>query len=346
MPVHSDLLAGKYDLRVLGRLVRLLKQRRTDAVVTVGAGDKMFWGRLAAQCAGVPVVLSALHSTGWPDGVGKLNRCLTRWTDGFVAVAREHGRYLVEQEGFPTSKVVVIPNGVDTHTFRPDASARKSARRELNVPQGVPLFGIVAALRPEKNHLLFLRAAALIRNVVPDAQFWLIGDGGEREKLELAIRSAALENRVQMLGSRDDIPRLLAAMDVFMLTSHNEANPVSILEAMSVGLPVVATRVGSVEETVQDGVTGFLAGPGDAERLARRGVELALNPDRGRCFGALGRRVVQDAWSLAHMVCGYETLMEAIYRRKSQGNAGETGAALAGDAPPSSAEPLQVEQTT
>jgi glycosyltransferase involved in cell wall biosynthesis len=285
--------------------------------VTVGAGDKMFWGRLAARLAGTPVVLSALHSTGWPDGVGRLNRWLTRWTDYFIAVASRHGQFLVDDEGFPAEKVTVIPNGVDTAAFRPDSDARSSARAAWNVPPDAPLFGIVAALRPEKNHLMFLRAAALIRHVIPDARFWMIGDGGEREKLTVAARSAGLADCVQLLGSRHDISQLLAAMDVFMLSSRNEANPVSILEAMSVGLPVVATDVGSVSETVTDGVTGYLVPAGDAERMARRGVQLAADLPRARCLGRVGRRRVVESWSLAKMVGGYEQLMETTYRRKA-----------------------------
>ena len=319
IPVHSGLLTGKYDVRILGRLIRLLMRRRIDAVVTVGAGDKMFWGRLAARGAGVPVVLSALHSTGWPDGVGRMNRLLTRWTDHFVAVAQHHGRYLVDQEGFPADKVVVVPNGVDTELFRRDADARQLARRQWGVPADAPLFGIVAALRPEKNHLMFLRSAALIRNVFPTARFWIVGDGAERHKLTVAVQSAGLSDHVKLLASRDDIPQLLAAMDVFMLSSLNEANPVSILEAMSAGLPVVATNVGSVSETVRDGVTGYLVASGDAEQMARRGVQLAGDLRRARCLGAVGRRDVVASWSLEKMVCGYERLMEATYRRKTTG---------------------------
>ncbi len=87
-PVHANLIGGKLDIAVLWRLVRLMRRRKIDAVVTVGAGDKMFWGRLAAKLAGVPVICSALHSTGWPDGVGRLNRWLTPITDGFIGVAR------------------------------------------------------------------------------------------------------------------------------------------------------------------------------------------------------------------------------------------------------------------
>src|SRR4029077_1953768 len=114
IPVHHDLLASKYDLRVLSRLTRLLRQRQIDAVVTVGSGDKMFWGRLAARRAGVPVVISALHSTGWPDGITWLNHRLTKLTDAFIAVAGRHAQHLVHNERLPSSKVHFIPNGIDT----------------------------------------------------------------------------------------------------------------------------------------------------------------------------------------------------------------------------------------
>src|SRR6185295_10849358 len=112
MRVHSHMLSGKYDMRVLARLWRTMRIPRCEAVVTVGAGDKMFWGRLAARLAGVPVIASALHSTGWPDGIGRLNRMLTPWTDAFIGVADAHGRHLVDNERFPARKVHVIYNGV------------------------------------------------------------------------------------------------------------------------------------------------------------------------------------------------------------------------------------------
>ena len=159
MPVHAGLIRHKFDVGVLFRLQRLIAERQIDAVVTVGCGDKMFWGRLAAWRNGVPVVLSALHSTGWPDGVGRLNRMLTPITDGFIGVARAHGEYLIDCECFPVEKVHVIPNGVDCDRFRPSPRDRASARLELGISKQAPLVGIVAALRPEKNHELFLRAA-------------------------------------------------------------------------------------------------------------------------------------------------------------------------------------------
>ena len=262
IPVHERLLRNKFDIRVLWRLTRLLRNREIDAVITVGAGDKMFWGRLAAKRAGVPVVISALHSTGWPDCITWLNRRLTPLTDAFIAVAEKHAKYLVEHENLPSGRVVVIPNGVDTDRFqlaRPTADVRQ----QLGIPHSAPLVGIVAVLRPEKNHEMFLRVAARVRRDVVEAHFLIIGDGPRRPELELLAAQLGLSDCVHFLGKRFDVPELLGLLDVFVLTSHNEANPVSILEALATGKPVVSTAVGSIPETVLEGVTGYLVDPGD-----------------------------------------------------------------------------------
>jgi glycosyltransferase involved in cell wall biosynthesis len=324
VPVFHGLLSNKYDIRVLPRLIRLLRERRIDAVVTVGAGDKMFWGRLAARYVGVPVIISALHSTGWPDGVGRLNRLLTRITDAFIAVAASHGRYLVEKEGFPECKVAVIPNGVDTKRFAPAADIG-AVRRELGVAESAPVVGIVAALRPEKNHELFLAMASRVLEHVPATRFLVIGDGPCREHLQRRTAELRLASNVLFLGSRNDVPRLLAAMDVFVLTSHVEANPISILEAMSAGLPVVATNVGSIHEAVIEGETGFLVTPGNADQLAGRVLELLKDPVRRRAMRGCARQAVTNRWSIETMVCGYEKLIESIYASKVE--AGRAGIA-------------------
>jgi glycosyltransferase involved in cell wall biosynthesis len=329
IPVHHDLLSSKYDLRVLPRLVRLLRARRIDAVVTVGAGDKMFWGRLAARRAGVPVILSALHSTGWPDGVGRLNRWLTPLTDAFVAVAPSHGRFLVEHERFPRNRVVVIPNGVDTNRFAPMPDAG-SVRDELGISPTAPVVTIVAALRPEKNHELFLDMAVRVRRKLPDARFLIVGDGPRRPALEERARELGLGSTVLFLGSREDVPQILSSSHVFALTSYNEANPVSILEAMSVGRPVVATNVGSIREVVDEGVTGLLVSAGNAARFSERVTKLLCDPLRGQAMGDAGRRKVIERYSVHQMVRGYEWLIEWLHTRKTRSAKPQ---AVRGDAP-------------
>lgn len=314
-PVHFGLLSSKYDLHVLSRLTRLLRERQMDAVVTVGAGDKMFWGRLAARRARVPVVLSALHSTGWPDDIGRLNRVLTRTTDCFIAVAPSHGRFLLERERLPANKIAVIPNGVDTWRFAPVPDA-DAIRRELGISSTAPVVGTVAALRPEKNHELFLEVARRVVEQLPTARFILVGDGPRRGPLEERARELGIAEKVHFLGSRNDVPRLLSAMDVFALTSHNEANPVSILEAMSATRPVVSTNVGSIFEAVREGKTGFLVPAGDPATFTERLVGLLVDPLLCQTMGAAGRQMVVERWSVDVMVQGYERLIETIYARK------------------------------
>jgi glycosyltransferase involved in cell wall biosynthesis len=313
--VHNGLLRGKYDLRVWPRLTSLLRSRETDAVITVGAGDKMFWGRLAARRVGVPVVLSALHSTGWPDGVGRLNRLLTPITDSFIAVAESHGRFLAKNLGIDDSKVAVVPNGVDTRRFSP-ISDIAAIRGELGIGATDPVVGIVAALRPEKNHELFLEMARRVLQQLPATRFLIVGDGPRRAALENRTQELGIAERILFVGSRGDVPRMLAAMDVFALTSHIEANPLSILEAMSVGRPVVATNVGSIHEATVDGQTGFLVTPGDAAQFADRVLRLLNAPLASHAMGLTAREAVVRRWSIEAMVLGYERLIESVYSKK------------------------------
>ncbi len=312
-PLHSGLLGSKHDLRVLPRLIRLFRSREADAVVTVGAGDKMFWGRLAAWLAGVPAILSALHSTGWPDGVGRLNRTLTPLTDGFIAVADHHAEHLRERERFPAARVHTIRNGIDTERFAPQTALRQQIRQELEIPETAPVIGIVAALRPEKNHEMFVRVARRVVDSRPDAQFLIVGDGPQRPHIERARDEAGLAAHVRLLGTRHDTPALLAAMDAFLLCSHNEASPVSILEALASGVPVIATRVGSVGESVVEDESGYLVDGDDDATMAQRVLELIGERELGQRLGQTGRRLVIETGSLTSMVEGYSQLIEAIY---------------------------------
>lgn len=319
-PVHSHLIGGKYDIAVLPRLAWLFRQREADAVITVGAGDKMFWGRLAAKIAGVPVIASALHSTGWPDGVGRLNRLLTRITDAFIGVAESHGEFLRTFEKFPAEKVYVIRNGVDCDRFHPAAECRisPSVREELGLPNDVPLIGLVAALRSEKNHTMLVQAARRLRDQHPDLHTLIVGEGPERETIEPLITELGLSDRVHLLGNRSDTPRLLAAMDVFTLCSLNEASPVSILEALACETPVVSTDVGSISETVIPGQTGELVPSQDLDSFVAAIDALLRDPQKRSSMGSQGRELVQSTGSLGSMVTGYQELVQGIFTQKTQ----------------------------
>ncbi len=316
VPLYANLLKSKWDRRILTKLTNLFRQRETEVVITVGAGDKMFWGRLAARWAGVPVVCSALHSTGWPDGVGRLNRWLTPITDGFIAVAQPHAEYMAKHEKFPTERIFVIPNGVDADRFRPNQATRTWLRSELQISNDSQIVGIVAALRDEKNHGQFVEAANEVRLRHPKTHFVIVGDGPERAAIEGKIASLRLESHFHLLGSRDDTEHLLAGMDAFCLTSRNEANPVSILEALSCEIPVVAPAVGSISETVIHLKTGLLTEPLSAASTSAALCRLLGDTHLATNLGRAGRQHVRAGWTLDSMVSGYEGLMRGLLARK------------------------------
>ena len=319
VPVHAGFIDpnNKYDFRVLPRLRRLMKEQRVDAVVTVGTGgDKMFWGRLAAKMTGVPVICSALHSTGLPDHVERMNRLLTPVTDAFIACAEPHGEYLAKHEGCPAERVCVIPNGVDVDRFSP-REPDASVRAELGLPAKGPVVGIVAALRPEKDHEKFLKVASLVRHSVPEASFLIVGDGDRRRELESTATKLGLGDSVVFAGTRSDIPEMLAMLDIFLLTSKMEANPVSIMEAMAMERAVVAFDVGSIHQTVLDRETGILVPPGDVQQMAAEVINLINHPEVRGALGRAAREHVVECWSVDAMVGGYERMIEEIYRTKT-----------------------------
>ncbi len=317
MPSFTGLLSQKYDFAVLWRLTRLMQRRRVNAVVTVGTGgDKMFWGRLAAWLSGVPVICSALHSTGLPDHVELPNRLLAPLTDAFIAVAEPHGRYLAEHEGCPARKVVVIPNGIDADRFHPRQPSRR-LQDELGLDPAAPVAGIVAALRPEKNHEMFLKVAVSVCQELPAARFLVVGDGPQRPNLESLARSLGIAEAVRFLGTRSDVDEVLPLLDVLLLTSHMEANPICLLEAMAAGKPAVATRVGSVTESVQPGKNGYLVSPGDAQGMAAYVLELLSDRNRAAEMGRAGREQVIARWTVDRMVRGYEDLITNVYAAKT-----------------------------
>ena len=316
VPVHSRLLRHKFDLGVLVRLVRLMRREKVQVVCTTGdGGDRMFWGRLAARLAGVEGIVSTLHSTRNPQGgriIDRPNRWLTPWNDAYVAVAKGAAKYLVEHEGLPADRVVVIYNGVDLEAFQ--GKGGEEIRASLQIPEDAPVVAHVAAFRTEKAHDLLLRAAARVLEKEPQTHVLLIGDGEERGNIERLRNDLGMEDRVHLLGRRTDIPDLLAASDFLVLCSNAmvETFPNSVLEAMASRLPVICTDVGSVDEQVFDGENGFLIAEGDEDALVSRMLTLIADPALRQTMGARARHIVEEQFSAQRMVGDRESLFTSL----------------------------------
>jgi glycosyltransferase involved in cell wall biosynthesis len=301
-------------------LRRFLRSRRPHVVYFLEHSNALLYGRVAARLAGVRSQVVAVHRTGRADGqpsLGRVDHLLMPLTDRVVAVSRRHAEYLREEEGVAAAKLIVIHNGVDPARFaRLEGDERARRRAELSLPPDGPVVAVVAALRPEKNHRLLLEA--LVRLPAEERpHLAIVGDGPEAPRLRHAVAELALDPFVHWLGRRDDVNRVLACVDVLGLCSHPrvETFPLCVLEAMATGLPVVATRVGSLDEMVEDGETGRLVRPGSPDEFATALQEVLQNTSRARTWGDQGRQRVQRHFTREGMVAGTAELLWELARR-------------------------------
>lgn len=301
-PVVSRIARSRRDPFACARLASLFARNRDAALLTLDHHDAVFAGSIAARLAGLKHRFLAVHSTGlWGkrSSFSMSDRLVLGSYEGIVALAKAHADYIVRREGIEEGRIRIIPNGVDAGRFHPVRSEgeRESLRNALSISASRFVVAIIAALRPEKNHGMLLDAAARIRARRDDFIFLVVGEGPEAEKLQRRSRELSLGDAVRFLGRRDDIPAILSAADASVLCSHPvvETFPLAVLEAMSSGLPVVASDVGAVREMIVDGEEGRIISPGDVEALVEALVALAEAPDAGRRMGTKGReRVVRD----------------------------------------------------
>ncbi len=286
------------DLTLIPRLVSLLRRRRPAAVLCHGVGP-LLYGGLAARIAGVPVRLQIEHD-GWSLQalkMGRLHRLGVFMAQSrLVAVSQAVADVL--ERLHPRRTVTVVINGVDTERFRPGDKAR--ARLRMGLPAGVPLIGSIGRLELVKGHDVLIDAVASLHGV----HLAIVGDGGQSVALRARAQAAGLGDRIHFLGHRDDSAELLPCFDLFCLPSRAEGLPLALLEAQSVGLPVVATAVGGVPLAVC-GPFSELAPPGDVQALAAAlSRRLAMPSD-----GAFVRAHVEERFSLTATLAAYRGLI-------------------------------------
>jgi glycosyltransferase involved in cell wall biosynthesis len=209
-----------------------------------------------------------------------------------------------------------MPLGLDLDRYVTADARRGELGAELGLAPDAPVVAIVARLVPIKAHEVFLRAARRIRETLPASQFLVVGDGERRPALEALAAELGLGASVRFLGWRRDLERVYADAWVVALTSRNEGSPVSLIEAMAAGRPVVATRVGGVPDLVDEGVTGHLVPPGDPDALARATTGLLLEAARRRAFGHAARARVVPAFGASRLVADMDALYAELLRAK------------------------------
>jgi glycosyltransferase involved in cell wall biosynthesis len=277
----------KADVWIWAGLERFLRRERVDIVHSHKFGSNV-WGTLIARLARVPVVLAHEHS--WSYEGQPLRQLLdrevvARLADRLIAVSREDRRRMIEVERIDPARTLFIPNGLPARL----ASSDRDVRAELGLERGVPVIGAVGVLRPEKAYQVLLRAVSLLPDETRSVRVLIVGDGPERAVLERLAGELRVQDRVRFLGSRTDVPNILGVLDIAVCCSDFEGSPLSVLEYMDAGLPVVASAVGGLPDLIDSGVHGLLVPPRDPAALAEALDELLRAPGRAREMGARGR---------------------------------------------------------
>jgi glycosyltransferase involved in cell wall biosynthesis len=277
-------LSPREDLRGLRELVRLIRRVRPD-VVHANSSKAGVLGRLAAALTGVPVRLFTVHGWAFKAHSGLAakaylwaDRAMRPLTTRTICVARSELAAGVRARTCRADATVVIRNGVRLDRPR---------RRHPAVADGPATVLAVGRLREPKDFLTLVRATAQLP--AGSARVLIVGDGPDRAAIDHEVSRLGLRDTVELLGERADVAELLAGSDVFVLPSRSEGMPMSVLEAMAAGLPVVASAVGGVPELVRDGETGTLVAPGDPGALAGALGALVADPAQRTRLGAAAR---------------------------------------------------------
>ncbi len=296
------ILSGNYFAPVaIARSARLFRKRAVRLVHTEYSKD--LWTLVpAARLAGaIPLVLTKRLASS-VNKTDPLHRRLYAGTARIIAISSMIEENLLKRTAVPKEKIVRIPNGVDLTRFPSPPEDRAGARADLAIPEGASAIGLVGRISRGKGQIDFIRAAVMVASETPESRFFLIGSvtKGEEEyarRLEETARRSGLGDRLRFTGFRDDIPRVLSALDVLAVPSRAEALGNVVLEGMAASLPIAAVGRAGIRDMVTDGVNGILFPPDDPESMAAALVRLVRDEGLRTAMGKAGRRRVEETFT-------------------------------------------------
>jgi glycosyltransferase involved in cell wall biosynthesis len=310
LPLSPSCQDRSFSLPGISELLDIIRDGRYDIVHS----HSSISARIAARLCNVKAIVYTRHglSGNSPNMFSRMAQKFfsTYFADAVVAVSEAAKKDLING-GVVADKITVIHNGVDIpEVFM---SGQKGQSNGSSAPDCL-VVGSVGRLSPEKGHVTFIRAASSVAKEFPKSQFLIVGDGPLRPALESLASDIGLLDKIRFAGYQADVRPFLDEMDIFVLPSYTEAMPLSLLEAMANGLPVVASCVGGVPEAVEDNVTGFLVAPHDEDALAKKILLLLRSEALRRSMGKSSRTKAESAFSIritADKVAGvYDALLE------------------------------------
>ena len=323
----------------LVRLAAWLRKLPPQQVIQTWMYHADLMGGIAAKLAGCPGVIWNIRHSELHPGIDKRHTILTakacaklsRWLPRRIICCSEASRAFHAKLGYASDYMEVIPNGFDLELLKPDADQRAAVRRELGIDSSTPLIGYVARKHPVKDHQTFFEAAGLLHKQFPAAQFLLCGEGLLPDDPELKewAQTAGVQNICHFLGRRDDVPRILNALDVAASTSTSEAFPNTLAEAMACGIPCVVTDVGDSRAII--GETGSVTPVKDPGAMARAWADMiAMEPNARKRLGEAARRRIEQNYGLTSIIRRYEALYTRVVSDSAETPSGRTSRETAG----------------
>jgi len=317
---------SKLDLWSFRPLISLLRRERVDIVHAHKFGSNL-WGAVIGRAARVPVVIA--HEQSWASArysfAGERLRAtldravISRLADVFLAVSEADRQRMIEVEGIAPERIRVLYNAVPTQV-----PTGADIRAELGIGTDAPVVVTVCQLRAEKALEVLVEGAGLLRPDFPDLKVLIAGDGPEEASLREQILDRDLEETVQLLGTRRDVPDLLAASDVAVCCSDFEGTPLSVMEYMGAGRPVVATRVGGLPEMIEHEVHGLLFEKRNPHALAEAIARLLRSPSEREAMGASALERQRERFEIDEAARWTERLYEELYDGTKRGLAEQT----------------------
>ena len=299
---------GAFDRGAILRLREYIETNNVDIINTHGYKANVYAAGAAAFSK--KIMIATIHpwtetEYSWRSKFYTwLDKLVLRMFDERIAVSENVLQILNTQ--MPAARHELIPNGIDTSRFaQTDEATRRQMREMLNVPEAGLLIGTIGRLAPEKGFDVFLEAAKQFHDIHPNSRFVIVGDGELREALTAKARQLNLQGVLTFTGVRADIPALLSAMDIYVLSSFSEGLPMVVLEAMAAGKAVVATSVGDVSMLIRNEKTGLLVPPNNAAALATALNTLATSQEKIRQYGAAAQQFVRTNYDLKKMTERY-----------------------------------------
>ncbi|MFH1857520.1 MAG: glycosyltransferase family 4 protein [Candidatus Omnitrophota bacterium] len=312
------------DLRAFLKLFRILRRERWDIVHT-HSSKAGFLGRIAARVAGVPVVVHTPNAFAFDRPPHSflnpfyvfLEKMAGYFCDALIAVSDSEEQLAGQAGVVSAKKIICIPNGIDLEEMSCEVDPQ-AKKRMLGLPENKPMILTIGRFAPQKAPGLFIESAKQILAQRSDVSFVMVGDGPLLQRVKDRIQKEGLQNHLFLFGWRSDVKEILAACDIYVLSSLWEGLPYTVLEAMALAKPVVATAARGTRDAVRDGVTGFLVGLRDEKTMAGKLLKLLSEPDLARGMGQQGRLLVEKEFTIGPHVQKTDLLYQRLLSEKQK----------------------------